>query len=167
MAGQIIVRSFRWGKNGRKRFELAIQNLPSMRTIGDIVHFGFGIDSIVRNLCATEEGGILVMLCATAAECYHEDQAANIMLELARAYKTPDQFTPSARQWKSLIKACAGSLSKSEFSKVAEHFMSLGDLYYGNDQDRREIRGCSSPDTIAKLYSTSARYRLENSGQSQ
>lgn len=151
--GQVVAGSFQFSPEGRKRFEQAIMSLPSMQSMGNIVHFGFGVDSVIRNLATTEEGGCLVTLCAAAAECYPEDQVANIMWELVRCYKTPDSLTPSALQWKALIRACAGSLSTSKFPKIAEQLIGLEQRSRGNDgndRSRHKIRGYSSPDTIAK-----------------
>lgn len=150
LVGQGMAGSFAFGPNGKKRFEQAIIDLPSMRSIGDLVHFGFGINSVIRNLTATEEGGSLVALCAAAVECYPEDQAANIMWELVRLYKASDMLKPSALQWKFLIRACAGSLAATQFPIIAEHFMGLNYRHGRADRVHGNSRGCSSPDTIAR-----------------
>ena len=151
LVGQIVVAgSFLFGSKGRRRVEEAITSLPSMRSLGKIIHFGFGIDSVIRSLATTEEGACLVVLCAAAAECYPEDQAASIMWEMVRCYEAPDSFRPSAIQWKALIRACAGSLSLSSFPEVAEHFFRLCSRGGGVPCDHPGIRSCSSSNSLAQ-----------------
>lgn len=150
LVGQGMAGSFAFGPSGKKRFEQAIIGLLSMRSMGDLVHFGFGINSVVRNLAATEEGGCLVALCAAAVECYPEDQAASIMWELVRLHKASELLKPSALQWKFLIRACAGSLAATSFSNFAEHLMGLNHRQSRADRVDQYSRGCSSPDTIAR-----------------
>ena len=142
LAGQHVAGSFQFGQQGRQRFVKAITILPTMQSMGNVFHFGFGIDSIIRSPATTEEGGCLVVLCAAAAKCYQEEHAASIIWELVRCHRAPDAFMPSTIQWKALVAACAGSLSLSNFPKIAEHFMSLHDA-------GRTARGLSSPDTMA------------------
>lgn len=143
LAGQHVAASFRFGRQGRERFVQAVTTLPSMGSMGQLYHFGFGVDTIIRSLATTEEGGCLVVLCAAAAECYQEEHAAGIMWDLVRCHRAPDAFMPSTMQWKALVSVCAGSLSLSTFPKIAEHFMSLDDAGH-------TARGLSSPDTMAR-----------------
>ena len=154
--GQIVCGNFKLSVRGARRLESAIMELKSMNTIGNMLHFGFGVDSVVRNLAATEEGGILVALCAAATEAYAPNHAADIFWELVRTFKAPEKQTPSPLQWKALLKACAGTLAETEFPRLAEHLMHLH-----SDNDRlsvgryetdthRNARGVSSPDTIAE-----------------
>jgi hypothetical protein len=87
VVGQIIWGNFKLNVRGARRLEAAIMELKWMNTIGNMLHFGFGVDSVVRNLAATEEGGILVALCAAATESFLPDHAANIFWELVRISK--------------------------------------------------------------------------------
>ena len=150
LAGQYVAGSFKFGKEGRKRFEQAILTLPSMQSMGNIIHFGFGIDSIIRSLATTEEGGCLVVLCAAAAECFPENHSANIMYEMVRSYQAPDSFMPSALQWKALIRVCAGSLAICSFPKMADHFMGLIKREEDFNFSLHSDRGCSSPESLAQ-----------------
>lgn len=150
LVGQLMAGSFQFGQEGRKRFEKAIMGLRSMQSMGNIVHFGFGIDSVIRNLATTEEGACLAVLCAAAAECYQEEYAASIMWELVRCYGAPNSFVPSAIQWKALVRACNGSLSSSSFPKIAEHFMGLDRRHGRANVDHWSGRNCSSADTLAQ-----------------
>ncbi|KAI9771973.1 MAG: hypothetical protein M1839_002566 [Geoglossum umbratile] len=156
IVGQVVCSSFKLTVRSSERLESAIIALKSMNTVGNMLHFGFGVDSVVRNLAATEEGGILVALCAAMTESFHLNHAANILWELVRTFKAPEKQTPSPLQWKTLLKACAGTLAETEFPKIAEHFMHL---HPNNDRlsvgryelkEHPEARGVSSPDTIAE-----------------
>jgi hypothetical protein len=93
--GQLVCGNFKLTDRSAARLEMAIVSLRTMNTIGDMLHFGFGVDSVVRNLAATEEGGILVALCAAATEVFHPNHAANILWEMVRTFKTPEKETPS------------------------------------------------------------------------
>lgn len=149
--GQAIARSFQLGRGGKERLGEAIKNLSWMGTMGDIIHFGFGVDSVVRKLLDVDQGLVLVALCAATIECYDEDQAANIIWELVQLDCELHHFTPSAPQWKSLIKTCAGMLASTSFPKFAEHFMSLQRFADSDEGFRSHDRKCcSSPDNIAQ-----------------
>ena len=156
IVGQIVCGKFQLSVRGAQRLKTTIMQLSTMNTIGDMLHFGFGVDSVVRNLAATEEGGILVALCAAATEVFTPDRAADIFWELVRTFKAPEKQTPSPLQWKGLLKACAGVLTGTEFPSMAEHFMHLyseGDRLSVGRYERetnRNARGISSPDTIAE-----------------
>ena len=154
--GQLMCSNFRLSARGAKRLESAIMALKSMNSIGNMLHFGFGVDSVVRNLAATEEGGILVALCAAATEAFTLDHAAEILWELTRTFRAPEKFVPSPLQWKALLKACAGVLATTEFPMMAEHLMHLhaenNRLSVGRYEleTHQSARGVSSPDTIAE-----------------
>jgi hypothetical protein len=154
--GQIACSKFKLTVRSSERLESAIMTFKSMNAIGNMLHFGFGVDSVVRNLVATEEGGILVAPCAAATESFHLNHAANILWELVRVFKTPEKQTPLPLQRKKLLKSCAGTLAETEFPKMAEHFMQL---HLNNDRlsvgrykvkEHPKARGVSSPDTIAE-----------------
>ena len=158
--GQMICREFKLGHDGAKLFLDILDSLKCNSTVGDVMHFGFGIDSIVRNLSATYEGGILVILCAALSECYYEHHAAKILFQLVQEYKPKDSsdHTPSPIQWLSLVRQCAGVLAADEFPVIAEHFMHLHPQnLLGGQQLQVSLlgrhprrRGISSPESIAE-----------------
>ena len=127
VVGQFMCQEFRLGRDGKQLYINIINSLSCQSTFGQVIHFGFGIDSIVRNLSASYEGGILAILGAALGECYFENHAANILWELVQAYKpeNSDDRTPSPAQWLSLIRQCNGVLANDEFPVVAEHLMQL------------------------------------------
>ena len=158
--GQMICREFKLGHDGTKLFLDILDGLQCKSTVGDVMHFGFGIDSIVRNLSASYEGGILVILCAALVECYYEHHAANILFQLVQECKPKDSSdrTPSPIQWLSLVRQCAGVLAADEFPVIAEHFMHLHpqNLLGGEQLEvslmgrHPQRRGISSPEAIAE-----------------
>ena len=116
VVGQTICRSFAPGRQGEQRVRSTIKSLPSHDSVGNIVHFGFRADGIVRNLSSTYEGAVLTAITASAVECYKNDHAVDILWEMAQLYRTDtaEDMTPSPIQWKVLVKQCSGVLSGSE-----------------------------------------------------
>ena len=144
--GQTIARLFKFGNKGWDRFEEAIMKLPSMRSWGNIIHFGFGIDSPIRSLSSTEDGACLVAFCAALAECYPTVYAASVLRSMSRSLAAPDQPVPSSLKWKALIKLCKGSLAQCSFPIYTGHFVSL----MGISKAKREIQFQSDPDTLTR-----------------
>ncbi|KAI9690723.1 MAG: hypothetical protein M1820_009875 [Bogoriella megaspora] len=155
LVGQVVSRAFKLGPKGSLQLTKVIEKLTYKSSLSNVIHFGFGVDSIVRNLAASREGGTLVGLCAAASECFHEDFAPMIMCDLVEAYKPAGSSdrTPSELQWKALIGHCRGLLSPSKFPLLAETLMSLhpqNHLAIDDYLDRRApIRHAASSDTIA------------------
>ena len=129
MIGQMMCLGFQLGDAGLNRMRMIIKNLPSQSmVIGKIINMGFGVNSLVYDLSSTVQGGILVAIAATCAECYHEDQAANILWEMAHSFAQDRESVPclpSLLQWKSLVQQAAGVLSSDKLPQIAEFFMSL------------------------------------------
>lgn len=156
IVGQLLCVNFRLSNQAVTRLRNAIMELKSMNTLGDMLHFGFGVDSIVRNLAATVEGGILVALCAAVTEAFHPDHGANIFWELVRSFSPPEKRAPSPMQWKALLNACAGTLAETGFPKLAEHYMQLHEecnrltIGRAHRDTPPSLRGVSSPDSLAE-----------------
>ncbi len=157
VVGQLICQEFKLGRAGARLYVDILNGLKCQSAMGDVMHLGFGIDSIVRNLSATYEGGILVVLSAALAECYFENHAANILWELVQLYKPSNSGdrTPSPTQWLALVRQCDGVLATDELPKVAEHFMQLHsqnslDCSKSVIDPRPGKRGVSSPESIAE-----------------
>jgi hypothetical protein len=89
-------------------------------------------------------------------DCYSEDMAVEVLIEMANLAKVDGQYMPSSESWKELLRACAGALSASKFPVVAEHFMQLNKeeqrmgAYRAFEGLPTAYRGCSSPKSIAK-----------------
>jgi hypothetical protein len=127
IVGQAICREFKLGRTGKQLFIKILDGLQSKSAIGNVMHYGFGIDGVVCQLSASNEGGILVILCAALGECFNENLAAIVLWELTQSYKPDDagDRTPSPSQWRALVRQCNGVLATDEFSLIAEHFMHL------------------------------------------
>ena len=165
IVGQVVCQEFRLGSEGHDLLVRIIDGLIYKSAIGNVMHYGFGLDSIVRNLSATYEGGILVLLCAATSECYSEKHAAKIIWELMQLYQpeTRNDYIPSVFQWLALVRQCNGMLARDEFPLMAERLMSMhpikglnvgldffGQVYIAN-KERRISSAASVASTILAL----------------
>ncbi|KAK5197040.1 hypothetical protein LTR72_000268 [Exophiala xenobiotica] len=171
MVGEGLCQNFRLTMKSRMDIERAINELKVVGTLGDTLEFGFGIQDVVRLMARSERGCICLALCAALKESYSDDMAVEILLEMARLVKIDGQYMPSSQSWKDLLNACAGTLSTSRFTKLAEHLMhSAGDdrrlgAYRTYEMPARRSRGrcdtrlrtCSSPKKIAAALSELSR----------
>lgn len=159
VVGQAICANFRLGAVGRKRLDEALSSLSTIGSYGDVLCFGFGVEDLVRLLVKTEEGAVCVALCAALRECYHEDFAVEILLELARLTSVPGKYMPSSLEWKGLLNACSGTLATTTFPLQAEQFMSLLRTQERPtfDVSPSTVRSCSTPETIAQALFAMAR----------
>ena len=157
VVGQFVCREFKFGRDSIELYVKILNGLQCHSTGGDVLHVGFGIDSIVRTLSASYEGGVLVILSAALGECYFENHAANILWELIQVYKPQEskERTPSPTQWLALIRQCNGLLAADEFPTFAEELMRLHpqnsiDVSNPLADLRPKKRGVSSPDSLAE-----------------
>jgi len=125
VVGQAIAQRFPLSRIGRQNVQAALAALPSHGGYGNLLWFGFGIQSFARTLGATDQGCSLLALCAALAECYHDDFAADVMHNIVLQHNPPDQLTPSLNQWLMIIRACEGVLSATKFPLLAEGLMRL------------------------------------------
>lgn len=167
VVGQALCKGFRLGTVGRKRIDEALSSLAAMSSLGDALYFGFGVENLVRSLAKTEEGAVCLALCAALRDCYHEDVAVEVLLELARLTAVPAKYMPSSFEWKALLNACSGVLSTTTFSLRAEQLMSLSQQRerlgaFGALEARPStLRSCSSPRSLAKALFGVARVTRE------
>ena len=157
VVGQALCANFQLAQKGRNNVETALLSLNAVGSLDKSLQFGFGVEDLVRSLATTEEGATCVALFAALADCYSEDVAVEVILELARATKKVEgQYMPSSLEWKELLRACSGTLSKTDFPIQAETFMSLcpGQERLGGHKRiasmPRDARRCSSPKSIAE-----------------
>ena len=163
LVGEVLCQNFRLTAAGRKNLETAISSLKVVGSLGDTLEFGFGIEDVVRTMAKTERGCVCLALCAALKECYSNDIAVEVLLEMARLVKVDGQYMPSSQSWKELLSACAGTLSTSRFPHLAEHLMQLRmvEQRLGAVQKIADlptsIRSCSRPGSIAEALSGLAR----------
>jgi hypothetical protein len=170
VVGQALCANFQLTQKGRNNVEEALLSLNAVGSLGDALYFGLGVQDLVRSLATTEEGAVCLALFAALADCYSEDVAVEVILELARATKKVEgQYMPSSLEWKALLRACSGTLSTTSFSVRAETFMSLCPKQerLGGFNRLEAVpttgRRCSSPKSIAEALiglSTISRKKL-------
>jgi hypothetical protein len=156
MVGETLCSIFQLSPDGRKRIDTAVEKLKVVGTLGKTLEIGFSVEDVVRAMSKTERGRICMAFCAALKECYSDDMAVEILLEMARLVKADGQLMPSSQAWKELLTACAGTLASSAFPLLAEHYMQLPKddrrlgAYHRFDSSSGSVRSCSSPLSIAK-----------------
>ena len=63
-------------------------------------------------------------LCAALSECYYDQIAAEIIMEMGRTSSAPSELQPSILEWRSLLHACSGVYARTNFSTFAEDLIS-------------------------------------------
>jgi len=163
VVGQAMCSRFRLAAVGRKRLDDALSSLSAVGSLGDVLYFGFGAEDIVRSLSKTEEGAICLAICAALRDCYHEDVAVEVLLELARLTEVPGKYMPSSFEWKALLNACSGALATTTFALQAEQLMSLSQAperlgaFNALEASPSALRSCSSPKSVAEVLFAIAR----------
>ena len=152
---QALGKQFQLTKTGRQRVTQAVTELSGIQTIHNKLWLGFGINNFVRIITRTEEGTMCLAMCTALTECYNDQVAAEIMMEMVRTSNAPSELQPSVFEWKALLHATSGIYARTKFSTLAEDLMSrhrtqrgLPHEYsanFGNTQ-----RTCSSPESIAQ-----------------
>jgi len=157
VVGQVVAQSFPLAHRGRENVHGAVTALRYQNGIADTLWFGFGMRAFVRTLVLTAEGTSLLALCASLAECFHEDLAAEVMFHIVKAYQAPGELTPSTAQWSVIIRACSGALATSKFPVLAEGFMRLDPgsartmMLNLSLEQFPFIRGCPLPQDLAAV----------------
>jgi hypothetical protein len=163
VVGQAMCSKFQLAAVGRKRLDDALSSLSAVSSLGDVLYFGFGAEDIVRSLSKTEEGAICLAMCAALRDCYHEDVAVEVLLELARLTDVPGKYMPSSFEWKALLNACSGALATTTFALQAEQLMSLSQAperlgaFNALEASPSALRSCSSPKSVAEVLFAIAR----------
>jgi hypothetical protein len=116
---------------GRTQMTDALLKLPSFQSIGTALSFGFGINHLVRIMGKTEEGQLCLALCASLCECYDINTAAQVLVEMVKTSRAPENLRPSVLQWKDLLDVSNGILSATNFPEQAEKLMALHPAVHG------------------------------------
>jgi len=80
--GHFIGSNFDLSRNGRLNIEEALKGLRYFKGMGDALWFGFGIQHLVRAISVTDQGATFVALCANLSECFEEEIAAEILMNV-------------------------------------------------------------------------------------
>jgi hypothetical protein len=156
LVGEALCTAFRLGSQGRRNIDTAIDKLKVVGTMGKTLEIGFGMEDIVRAMAKTENGRMCLALCSALTECYSEDMAVEVLLEMARMVNVDGRFMPSSQAWKELLSACAGTLAATKFPLLAEHYMQLPKddrrlgAYQRFDSPLDKLRSCANPKSIAE-----------------
>ena len=123
-----------------------------------MLYFGFGHRSFLRFLSESVSGLKCLALCSCLAEMHSQDVAARILAALWKTSGYPEEFEPSFSQFKSLVSACSGAVTKSPFPELAGHmFGPYRDFIRGYNRD------CSEPEdttrTLLALFEVSTGVR--------
>ena len=156
VVGEAMCRKFQLAMKGRRNLELAVNSLKVVGSIGNTLEFGFGIEDVIRSMAKSEGGSVCLAICAALKDCYSDTVAVEVLLEMARLCNVDGQYMPSSQSWKDLLKACAGTLSATNFPLRAEYLMRLPKkeqrlgAFQLLEATPKTFRGCSRPKSIAE-----------------
>lgn len=165
---EALCGGFRLTHKGRQNVEMAVTSLKAVGTLGATLEFGFGIEDLVRSMAKSEQGTVVLTLCAALMECYSIDIATEVLLELARLSGVGGEWMPSSLEWKAMLKACSGVLATTDFPTRAEFLMNLPNqkqrlgAFQRLEAKPKDVRTASSPKAIAEaLFGLAAISRNE------
>lgn len=132
-AGIVLSNQMHLDRVGQSRVEKAVKSLQSSYGFDKLLWFGFGYQSFVGTMAETVAGIKCLGICACLAEAHSEELAAWVLAELWRISGFPEDYEPSHSQLLALVKASAGVVSSSDFSKTIN--MMLGDQLWRPPSD--------------------------------
>ncbi|KAF3318854.1 hypothetical protein TWF173_005264 [Orbilia oligospora] len=135
-ASYAVLGRFKLGDQAEIEVYNSVGKLKAFSSFNSALYFGFGVRHVVRSLADSAEGLSIVSLCSILADFYGIDHSGLILRELFKILNPPVEFTPTSTQWTSLIKACAGALSHSNFKN---HLAGISSLYYGLSKEPEQL----------------------------
>lgn len=96
---------------------------PFTLAVGHVLSAGFKLSIIGQK--RLHEALSKLVSCSSIGNMIWSAIAAMILSELAELHGAPEDLRPSLQQWLHLIRSCSGVLAGTNFSCVAERFMSL------------------------------------------
>ncbi|KAH8897594.1 hypothetical protein GQ53DRAFT_759841 [Thozetella sp. PMI_491] len=165
---EALCNRFQLTARGRANIEMAVASLTTVGAMGAALEFGFGIEDLIRDMAKSEQGTVVLVLCASLREVYSLDISTEVLLEMARLSGVGGEWMPSSREWKAMLDACSGVLAATPFGLRAEVLMQLGNdgqrlgAFQRLEATPQDLRGCSSPKSIAEaLFAMAAVSRKE------
>ena len=139
---------------GRQRIRDAISKLKSFQTLCRALYIGIGIEHVIHILARTEEGAMCIALCGSLSEFYAKSTASEILIEMVKTKRAPEELRPSISEWSALLDACGGTFAASPLSTLAEKYMQLHPDhrmlgYNVENLAASKVRGCSSAESLA------------------
>lgn len=116
-AGLVLSNQMHLDRVGQSRMENAVKSLNTSSGWGKLLWFGFGYQSFVGTMAESLAGITCLAICACLAESHSEELAAWVLSELWRISDFPEDYEPSHSQFLALIKASAGVVSGTDFSR--------------------------------------------------
>ena len=153
---EALCGGFQLTQKGRQNIERAVTSLTAVGTLGATLEFGFGIEDLVRSMAKSEQGTVVLTLCAALMECYSIDIATEVLLEMARLSRVEGEYMPSSLEWKAMLNACSGVLATTDFPIRAEFLMNLPNkeqrlgAFQRLEATPKNVRTASSPKAIAE-----------------
>lgn len=165
---EALCNGFQLTARGRANIETAVASLTTVGAVGATLEFGFGVEDLIRSMAKSEQGTVVLVLCAALREVYSLDISTEVLLEMARLSGVGGEWMPSSREWKAMLDACSGVLAKTPFGLRAEVLMQLGNegqrlgAFQRLEATPQDLRDCSSPKSIAEaLFAMAAVSRKE------
>lgn len=154
VVGQRLGHLFQLTLYGRQHIQESLSKLRPFQTLGRALYIGVGLDHIIHILARTEEGKMCILLCATLSEFYGKSTAAQVLIEMVKTSRAPEELRPSIMEWEGLVDACAGVFTTSLFPALAEKYMQLHPehkvLGLKHRHNKNWARDCSSAESLAK-----------------
>ena len=121
-AGLIMSTRFRFGLVGRSRVSDAAEQHRAYFGFDRFLWFAIGHQSFLSILKKHEVGLQCAALCASLAETYGLDRAAQLLQALWRVLELSEFLSPARSQFRALASACSGLLVGTDFSKKIKDF---------------------------------------------
>ena len=155
IVAQNLGHLFQLTAEGQQRILEALSNLISFQTLCRALTIGVGIEQLVHVLARTEEGKVCIALCGSLPEFYGKSTASEVLIDMVKTSRAPEELRPSILEWSALIDACAGVFAATDLPTLAERYMQMHPehrvLGYRNaEYTKTRVRGCSSAESLAK-----------------
>ena len=144
--GQAICSSIPLGIHGEKFLAEAMSSLRACSSFGDVIWFGVGVRHILRILVQTSQGASLVALCSGLSEGHTVSTSALVLYEMAKRFGSPQDLSPSFKQWEALVKVCSSVFSQSTLGLRIHQLLKLGGFLSTNG-----VKGVGHPQDMAEV----------------
>ncbi|KAK2810664.1 hypothetical protein FQN50_002704 [Emmonsiellopsis sp. PD_5] len=123
--GRVLFSAFSVAPRVQNEMLEVLKTLKSFQSYGNLIWFGFGVKSLVRDLADSEQGLACVALCSCLSMSYGSFFAGTVLRDFAKHRGALTEFIPSVHQWSTLVDLCAGSMAGSKFPSLLEGLIRL------------------------------------------